>query len=170
MGPTPPCRSFLLTRLVQILYPLVVSLCVTGLYTAKQLAAISTSNQEYELQMTALIDEAREELVAQREELYTSADVIDPQVGERIFNQICSACHSFESRVIGPPYNEVLPKYVDDLEGLTSFIWKPVKVDSDYPSMPGQGLKKSEARSVAYYLISRFTGEDTEGSTGGGEE
>jgi hypothetical protein len=61
--------------------------------------------------------------------------------------------------LVGPPYNDVLPKYVDDLEGMTEFVLNPSRVNTDYPAMPNQGLRRAEARAVAAYLLSRYMGE-----------
>ena len=79
--------------------------------------------------------------------------------GEEIFNGRCVACHAFDEKVVGPPYNEVLSKYEGDLASLSEFILNPVKVNPDYPPMPDQGLKPAEASAVAEYIISVYKGE-----------
>lgn len=85
--------------------------------------------------------------------------------GVDIYNGKCVACHQFDSKLVGPPYNEVLPKYVGNKEELVDFILNPVKVNPEYPSMPNQGLKPNEAEAVADYLISTY-----KESQGGGTE
>jgi cytochrome c len=77
-------------------------------------------------------------------------------MGEQIFNQKCIACHRFDQRLVGPSYNEVLPKYEGNLETLKDFILNPVKVNPDYPAMPNQGLKPIEAESAAMYLLQKY--------------
>jgi cytochrome c len=79
--------------------------------------------------------------------------------GEQIFGTVCAACHSFENKIVGPPYVETLPKYVGDKSGLKAFILNPVKVDPDYPPMPAQGLKPNEAEAVADYLLKTYESE-----------
>jgi len=69
--------------------------------------------------------------------------------GEDIFNAKCSACHLFDQKKVGPPYKDVLPKYADKKDALVAFVLNPAKVDPAYPSMPAQGMKTSEADSVA---------------------
>ena len=81
--------------------------------------------------------------------------------GEDIFNSKCIACHSFDKRVTGPPYNEVLPKYIGKKDQLVKFVMNPVKVNPDYPSMPNQGLKPNEADAIAEYLLNTY--ESTHG-------
>ncbi|MEG8947282.1 c-type cytochrome [Rosettibacter firmus] len=76
--------------------------------------------------------------------------------GEEIFNSKCIACHQFDKKVVGPPYNEVLPKYEGKMDELINFILNPVKVNPDYPSMPNQGLKPKEAEAVANYIMNTY--------------
>jgi len=141
-----------------------LALIVMALFSGRQQTLAGIANSEHELHLVAEMTDQRELLVADREELYAAAAQLDPDAGERIYNTICSACHEFDSRVVGPPYNAVLPKYVDDFDALTAFIFRPEKIDPDYPAMPGQGLKRAEARAVAGYLIEQFTGEPPGGS------
>jgi len=76
--------------------------------------------------------------------------------GEDIFNGRCVACHAFDHKVVGPPYNETLPQFEDNMDGLVDFILHPRKINKDYPSMPNQGLKPNEARAVAEYIMSVY--------------
>ena len=141
----------------------VLSFAFLGLFIGKQQTQASVGNEEHELIMLAQLETARERVVAAREELYASSMELAPDAGMQIFNQQCSACHAFDRRVVGPPYNDVLPKYGDDLEQLAGFIYSPVKVDTDYPAMPAPGLRRAEARAVAEYLLIRLRGEEPGG-------
>lgn len=76
--------------------------------------------------------------------------------GEDIFNSKCIACHQFDRKVVGPPYNEVLPKYEGKFQDLVNFILNPTKVNPDYPPMPNQGLKPKEAEAVANYIMNTY--------------
>lgn len=80
--------------------------------------------------------------------------------GEDIYNGRCIACHKFDKKLVGPPYNEVLPKYAEDRAGLIKFVLRPVKVNPDYPSMPNQGLKPKEAEAIADYILSIYSGTE----------
>jgi len=144
----------------------VLSLVFLGLFAGRQQSQISVGNRENELATLRHVEELRAEIVAAREELYASAAELPADAGEQLFNRVCSACHAFDTRVVGPPYNEVLTKYVGNLEGLTGFVLNPVRVNADYPAMPNQGLRRAEARAVAEYLLTRFTGEPVDGSQG----
>lgn len=73
--------------------------------------------------------------------------------GEQIYTQKCSACHKFDQKVTGPPYDQTVPKYNGDVNKLAAFIYNPTKVDPGYPAMPNQGISMKEAQSVAQYLI-----------------
>ncbi len=76
--------------------------------------------------------------------------------GADIYNGKCIACHQFDKRLVGPPYNETLPKYEGKKDELVKFILNPVKINPDYPAMPNQGLKPAEAEAVADYLLSTY--------------
>jgi cytochrome c551/c552 len=75
---------------------------------------------------------------------------------EEIFNAKCSACHRFDVKLVGPPYQQTVPKYNGDVNKLSEFIYNPVKVNADYPPMPNQGLKKKEADAMAQWLITKI--------------
>jgi cytochrome c551/c552 len=75
--------------------------------------------------------------------------------GEDIYNGKCSACHLFDQKKIGPPYQVVIAKYAGRRNDLIRFILNPSKVDPAYPSMPNQGLKATEADSIATYLLTK---------------
>ncbi|MBL8016608.1 MAG: hypothetical protein JNK43_05000, partial [Ignavibacteria bacterium] len=74
---------------------------------------------------------------------------------EAIFNQKCSACHKFDQKLVGPPYDQTIPKYNGDVQKLADFIFNPQKIDPAYPPMPNQGLKKKEANAMAKWLIDK---------------
>jgi cytochrome c2 len=73
--------------------------------------------------------------------------------GKSVFDTICAGCHRFDTRVVGPPFNEVVPNYKGNIEGLKSFLRNPVKKNPGYPSMPKLGLKEEEIDAVARYLL-----------------
>ncbi len=79
-----------------------------------------------------------------------------PINGADIYNGRCIACHSFDHKVVGPPYKQTLPKYEGKINDLVAFIMNPVKKNPDYPSMPSQGLKQNEAQVVAEYLLKTY--------------
>ena len=75
--------------------------------------------------------------------------------GEKIYNEKCVACHKFDVKLVGPPYQETVPKYSGDLKKLAGFIYNPQKVNASYPAMPNQGLKMKEAEVVAKYIMDK---------------
>ena len=79
-----------------------------------------------------------------------------PISGEDIYNGRCIACHRFDIKVVGPPYNQTLPKYEGKKDDLVAFILNPVKKNPDYPAMPNQGLKPKEAEAIADYLLNTY--------------
>ena len=98
-------------------------------------------------------EKARNEVVAQREELYSQAMKIDEKMGEKIYNEICTACHSFDQIILGPAFNDVLPKYIEKQDELISFIRNPTKIDPQYTAMPNPGLTTIQTKSVVKFLM-----------------
>jgi mono/diheme cytochrome c family protein len=73
--------------------------------------------------------------------------------GEEIFNRVCSGCHAFDRRRVGPPLNEVVPGYRGRRGALANFIANPVKMNPDYPAMPDPGLSEAEISAVVDFLL-----------------
>ncbi len=73
--------------------------------------------------------------------------------GEDIYKNICSACHSFDHKVVGPPYNQTLPTFHGDVDKLVDFILHPTHPIPGYPEMPNPGLTQPQAHAVATYIL-----------------
>ena len=93
-----------------------------------------------------------EELAKEKEGSIVQVNAAD---GEKIYNEKCIACHKFDVKLVGPPYQETVPKYNGDLKKLAEFIYNPQKINPSYPSMPNQGLKLKEAEAVAKYIMDK---------------
>ncbi|MGB2959238.1 MAG: c-type cytochrome, partial [Bacteroidota bacterium] len=131
-------------------YTLGISLVL--LFTADQVA-VGNATREHAARLAYEYELAREDLQARLGVAPTGMS------GEEIFNAKCSACHLFDQKKVGPPYKSVLPKYRGNKAQLVSFVLNPLKVDPSYPPMPNQGLKPTEADSIATYLLARFDAE-----------
>ena len=69
---------------------------------------------------------------------------------------ICSGCHTYTGRMIGPPVKIIQALYMDNPQGIVDYITKPVKKRDDYPEMPPQDYLDEETRmAVAKYMLSR---------------
>ena len=145
--------------------PLVVisfllALLLFGLVIGKDQTLRANSSQETIAVLQSDAIKARKEAVDKREELYAKAMVIDEKAGEKIYNDICTACHSFDKKVLGPPFNEVLPKYGAKQDELIAFIKNPKKINPQYPAMPNPGLSTLQIKSVVKFLMIKI-GADT---------
>lgn len=76
--------------------------------------------------------------------------------GEDVFKVRCTPCHAFDKKIVGPPYDETIPKYDGKINDLVSFILNPKKVNPEYPPMPNPGLKPNEAKAVAKYILDKY--------------
>jgi len=129
-----------------------LALCVSGALIAKHGALIFKANMEHGVLLATAAAKDRAEWSAKQEERYSSGPA-DPKLGERIFQERCTTCHAWDRKVVGPPYQETIPKYVGKEEELVSFVRKPVKKNEGYPPMPDPGLSGKEARAVSAYLL-----------------
>ena len=73
-----------------------------------------------------------------------------------IYDAKCIACHRFDTKLVGPAYNDVLPKYDGKREELISFILNPTKINPEFTAMPNQGLKPKEAEAIADYIVKTY--------------
>ncbi|RMH57673.1 MAG: hypothetical protein D6679_06090 [Candidatus Hydrogenedentota bacterium] len=73
--------------------------------------------------------------------------------GKEVFQRVCSACHKFDARLVGPPLAERIPKYKGKQEELEKFLANPVKKDPAYPPMPKPAVTPDERKAVAEYLL-----------------
>jgi cytochrome c len=96
-----------------------------------------------------------EELIKEKYPQLEKKEVAGVVNAEEIFNTRCIACHKYDEKHVGPPYNETIPKYEGDVDKLSKFILNPVKINPEYPDMPNQGLKKEEADALAKFLIEK---------------
>ena len=80
---------------------------------------------------------------------------IDPaQRGKVAYLGICSGCHIYNGRMIGPPVQVIQALYLENAQGIADYIAKPVKKRPDYPEMPPQDYLDPETRlAVAKYML-----------------
>lgn len=98
-------------------------------------------------------DEIYKKVIEAREERIAASMQFD---GSEVFTNICSACHKFDEKVVGPPLNTVKEKYQNDFEGLQGFLLNPVKVNPAYPPMPNQALNRFQAKAATEYLFEKW--------------
>jgi parallel beta-helix repeat protein len=76
--------------------------------------------------------------------------------GKIAYLGICTGCHTYTGRMIGPPVQIIQALYMDNPQGLADYIAAPVKKRDDYPEMPPQNYLDEETRlAVAKYMLSR---------------
>jgi mono/diheme cytochrome c family protein len=76
------------------------------------------------------------------------------QKGRLTYLAVCTGCHSFTTRIFGPPMMAARAPYMGNPQKLADWIAKPTKNRSDYPAMPPQGYLPAEVRlEVAKYVL-----------------
>lgn len=138
-----------------------LALLLFGLLIGKNHALRANASRETIVVLVSDAQKARNEIISKREEIYAKNMVIDEKLGEQIYNERCTACHLFDKKIIGPPFNSVLPKYINKQDELAAFIKNPKKVDPGYTAMPNPGLTTIQIRSVVKFLMIKM-GENTE--------
>lgn len=73
--------------------------------------------------------------------------------GKAVFDRVCHLCHRFDVKLIGPPFDRVVPKYRREPEALRAFIRNPTKKDPAFPAMPRPAVTPAEVDAVAAYLL-----------------
>jgi parallel beta-helix repeat protein len=74
--------------------------------------------------------------------------------GKITYLGVCTGCHTYTGRMIGPPVQVIQALYMDDPQGLADFIAAPTKKRDDYPEMPPQNYLSPEVRlAVAEYML-----------------
>jgi parallel beta-helix repeat protein len=74
--------------------------------------------------------------------------------GKVAYLGICSGCHIYNGRMIGPPVQVIQALYMDNPQGIADYIAQPVKKRPDYPEMPPQDYLDPETRlAVARYML-----------------
>lgn len=104
----------------------------------------------------ALESQARLAKILPERQLEAGGGITDYARGEAVYKRVCSSCHRFDQKIVGPPYVTVLPKYENDIQKLIAFVSNPYKVNPNYPPMPNQGLKITEIEAVAGYLLKTY--------------
>lgn len=83
-------------------------------------------------------------------------DIKASERGKIAYLGVCTGCHSYNGRLIGPSIQTIQALYFEDPEGLAAYIAKPSKKRDDYPEMPSQQYLGDETlQAVAEYVLSR---------------
>jgi cytochrome c len=143
---------FKLKDLKAVGYGLFMFLCAAASLIINDHVMIGNATKEHSAVLALKYDKNTEEL---KTKLGIAMVVM---TGEDIFNAKCSACHLFDQKKVGPPYNETIPKYNGDKAKIMAFVLNPSKINPAYPPMPNQGLKPAEADSIVSYLLSKVAG------------
>lgn len=131
-------------------------LALFALMIAGDQIALVNATREHIAGLVAEAEARETDIKIAREAGMEKAAVADPVRGAEVFKTVCSTCHRFDEKLVGPPLRAVLPKYAGRMEVLVSFIRKPSKADPEYPPMPAPGIPLADVKSVAAYLMGQL--------------
>lgn len=80
------------------------------------------------------------------------------QKGRLTYLAVCTGCHTYDSKLVGPPMVVIKALYGDDAQRLADFIAKPTRKRPDYPEMPAQDYLPADVRlAVARYILGELS-------------
>jgi parallel beta-helix repeat protein len=84
-----------------------------------------------------------------------AAPVYTPeQVGRLTYLAVCSGCHTYNARLVGPPMLAIKALYAGKPAALADWIATPTRRRQDYPEMPPQAYLPEQVRlAVANYIL-----------------
>lgn len=91
--------------------------------------------------------------------LQTKKDVKSPELtlaqkGRLTYLAVCSGCHAYSRRIVGPPMIVIKALYAGQPEKMADWIAAPTHKRPDYPEMPPQDyLPDDVRREVARYIL-----------------
>ena len=87
-----------------------------------------------------------------------SATYTTEQKGRLTYMAVCTGCHTYDARLIGPPMMTIKALYANNAEALAEWIAKPTKKRPDLPEMPPQDYLPKEVRlAVANYILTELS-------------
>jgi len=83
-------------------------------------------------------------------------NILPSERGKIAYLGVCTGCHSYNGRLIGPSIQTIQALYFENPQGLADYISAPTKKRPDYPEMPSQAYLGDETVfAVAEYVLSR---------------
>ena len=84
----------------------------------------------------------------------TAREIAASEKGKAVYFGICSGCHAYNVRLVGPPTQSIQAIYPANPQGIADFIAKPTKKRPDYPEMPPQAYLDAPTRqAVAEFML-----------------
>jgi len=82
-------------------------------------------------------------------------DISGEEKGKLTYYGVCSGCHAYSVRMIGPPTLVIQALYKDNPQGIADYIANPERKREDFPEMPKQDYLSEETRlAVAEFMLS----------------
>lgn len=74
--------------------------------------------------------------------------------GKMTYYGVCSGCHAYSTRLVGPPVVTIQALYKNNPKGIVDYITRPIHKRDDYPEMPPQDYLTDDTRqAVGEYML-----------------
>ncbi|MGD8454528.1 MAG: cytochrome c [Phycisphaerae bacterium] len=83
-------------------------------------------------------------------------------LGQRVFREVCAACHMEDRVLVGPPLKEVRSLYAGNPAGLIEWTKAPGKKRAGFPQMPAFRLSPAKLAAVADFILNPPSEEPAE--------
>lgn len=106
--------------------------------------------EEFQKEKQKILTQKKQELLEEQAVNLSTADL-----GKKVFNQNCAACHKEKEPLVGPAVTEMETIYKEDTKGLEKWIRTPGKKRPNAPQMPGfPQLSKEDMSTLTEYILS----------------
>jgi len=79
------------------------------------------------------------------------------QMGRMTYLAVCTGCHTYDSKLVGPPMVAIKALYANNAKGMADWIAHPTRKRPEYPEMPPQNYLSEDVRTaVANYILTEL--------------
>jgi parallel beta-helix repeat protein len=80
------------------------------------------------------------------------------QMGRMTYLAVCTGCHTYDSKLVGPPMVAIKALYANDAKRMADWIAQPTRKRPEYPEMPPQNYLSEDVRTaVANYILTELS-------------
>ncbi|WP_230381551.1 c-type cytochrome [Myroides albus] len=110
---------------------------------------VKLRTEEFENRKREILENKKQEELVENSKELSVADL-----GKKVFNQYCAACHKEKEMLIGPPVTEMGEIYINNKTALVQWIKSPGKKRENAPQMPGfPQISDDDMNKLTEYIL-----------------